>query len=89
MVNKLDPDAMRPKGPSRKYALSQEELQDLSREIDLFIGDDLLKFEGTNLDDVVFGDAGDDLSLPHYLWSALFMKIHIGRAIKEHSRRSQ
>lgn len=64
-----------------KCTLTDKQLGLIASEIELFVGDDLMKLEDIGLEDIVFGKAGEDIALPHYLWSALFIKVYVDSAI--------
>ena len=60
--------------------LADEQLQFLLAEIDLFVGDDLTRLGDTGLENIAFSGEGEDIALPNYVWSAIFLKVYLDKA---------
>jgi len=64
--------------------LSCKQLKMIDSEMTLFIGDDLLELEEIGMEGLIFGAVGRNIALPHYMWTAIFIKVYIDKAIEQY-----
>lgn len=84
IISAIKADDTGPQTGQRGCKLSYKQLKMIDSEMNLFIGDDLLELEEIGLENLIFGEEAGNITLPHYMWTAIFIKVYIDKVIDQY-----